>query len=69
MVHDILQSEVESEEEVEINDDVNEGIRNNKLHAVTDTSVMKNEMEGFWKIVNFENQIIMSKEMFNKNGA
>ena len=65
MVHNIFTLEEEREEE-KINEDVSEGIRNNKLHAVTDTSLLHNQMGGCWKIVNFENQTIMSKETFNK---
>ena len=66
MVHDVLIPEEERKEEIEMNDEVNEGIINNKLHTVTDTSVLHNQMGSYLKIVNFENQIIMSKEIFNK---
>ena len=46
MVHDIFQSAEESEDEAEVNDEIKEGIRNQKLHAVTDTSTMNNQIEG-----------------------
>ena len=68
MMHDILIPEEEREEQIEINDDVKEGIRNNKLHVAIDTSALHNQMGGHWKIVNFENQIFMSKEIFNTMG-
>ena len=55
MMHGVLMSEEESEEEVEINDNVNEGIRNKKIHAVTETSKNHNKMGECWKIVSFEN--------------
>ena len=45
---------------------MSEGIRNNKLHEVIDASMLHNQMGGFLKIVNFENQIIMIKEILNK---
>ena len=33
---------------------------------MSDTPVIHNQMRGYWKIVNVENQIIKSKEIFNK---
>ena len=53
MFRNILTPEEEREEEIEINEDLNEGIRNNKLHVVTFTSMLYNQIGGHWKIANF----------------
>ena len=65
-VNSILTSEEEREEEIETKEEVSDGIRNKKLHTVTYASMLCNQMRGCWKIVNSENQIIASEEIFNK---
>ena len=66
MVHHILQLVEESKYETKMIDFIEDRIRNQKLHAVADTSVMNNQMGWCWKIVNFENQIVINKETLNK---
>ena len=61
-----MQSIEESEDEIEINNGIEEGIRNKKVCAVTDVSEMHNQIGGHYKIVNFENNTVASKELFNK---
>ena len=42
MVYDVFQSAEENEIVAETNSEIEEVIRNQKLHAVTDTSMMSN---------------------------
>ena len=46
MMHDILQLEEEREDESEANDEVDDGIRTQKLFSVTDASTINNKMGG-----------------------
>ena len=66
MTHEILQSIEESEDGKKVNNEIEEWIRAQKLHTVTDASAMNNQMGEFWKIVYFDNHAVTSKEIFNK---
>ena len=66
MMHNTLQSAEESEGETEINNDIEEVIRNKKLCAVTDVSIAHNRMGGHCKIEDFENHAVARKEVFKK---
>ena len=65
-LHDILQPKEESEAELELSDETNDGFRNRRLHSVSDRSVKQDQIRLCCKILNFENQIVSSKEMLNK---
>ena len=49
-----------------MNEEMSDGIRNKRLCAVTDASMLHNQIGGHWKIVDFENSTIGSKETLNK---
>ena len=49
VVHRILTLEEEREEEIEINEELSDGIRNKKLHALKDASMLHNQMGGIRK--------------------
>ena len=55
-----------TEEDADMNDEIIDGIRNKKMQALTDASMLHNQMRRHWKIVDFDNNTIKSKEIFNK---
>ena len=54
---------------IEVNNEIEEGIRTQRFHAVTDTSVTNKQMRGYWNIVYFNNHGVASKEMLTNNGV
>ena len=66
LMHSILIPEEKREDDTETNEETSDGIRSKKSHAVKDASMSYDQMRGHCKIVHVENQVIASKETFNK---
>ena len=49
MVHETLQPIEKNEAEIQLSNEIKEGIINGRLHAVLDASMKLNQMVGCWK--------------------
>ena len=58
--------ENEVRDKMEINGNAEDAIMEMRLCAVSDVSMKNNQMGGCWKLVNFDNKMMKSRESHNK---